>query len=79
MNAIELKYNLFKTIDTINDNSTLNKVMAFISSLKKEKVDGWDALTKVQQREIEEAVRSLDRGEGIPHEKVMAKYRKKYF
>lgn len=78
MSTAELKSNLYKLIESINDSKTLNAIYALITSKAKEKTDGWDALTKQQQKEIEDAIRSLENGEGIPHEKVMAKYKGKY-
>ena len=78
MSTLELKSNLHNLIDTINDSKTLKAIYALLSKKTKQKTDGWDTLTKQQQKEIEDAIHSLEKGEGIPHEKVMAKYKGKY-
>ena len=76
MSTSELKYTLFKVIDTITDNGTLKDIYSFIS--KKTKNDFWDSLTPDQKEEIENALKELDSGKGMPHAKVMAKYKGKY-
>jgi len=76
MSTTELKYSLFRAIDSINDSKTLKDIYSFIS--KKTKTDFWESLTKAQKDEIEKALKELDSGAGIPHEKVMAKYKGKY-
>ena len=76
MSTTELKYNLFKVIDSINDNKALKDIYSFIT--KKTDADFWDALTLEQKEEINAALKELDAGLGIPHEKVMAKYKGKY-
>ncbi|HEV7229890.1 MAG TPA: hypothetical protein VGO45_01095 [Bacteroidia bacterium] len=76
MSTSELKYTLFRAIDTINDNKTLKDIYSFIS--KKTKTDFWESLSKDQKEEIEKALKELDSGAGVPHEKVMAKYKGKY-
>jgi hypothetical protein len=54
MSTTELKYTLFRAIDTINDNKTLKDIYTFIS--RKTKPDFWKALTKDQKEEIEKAI-----------------------
>ena len=78
MSTVELKSSLHQLIDAINDSKTLKVVYSLLSKQAKQKTDGWDSLTKQQQKEIEEAIHSLEKGDGIPHEKVMAKYKGKY-
>ena len=76
MSTTELKYTLFKVIDAINDNKTLKDIYSFVA--KKTDTDFWDTLTEEQKMEIEAALKELDSDLGIPHEKVMAKYKGKY-
>lgn len=76
MSTSELKYSLFKAIDTIEDSKTLKAIYTFIR--KKTSEDFWDTLSAEQKGEIEAALKELDAGKGIPHEKVMAKYKGKY-
>lgn len=76
MSTAELKYTLFKVIDAINDNKTLKDIYSFVS--KKTGADFWDSLTIEQKNEIESALKELEGGQGVSHEKVMAKYKSKY-
>ena len=76
MSSAELKYTLFKVIDAINDNKTLKDIYSFVS--KKTDADFWDSLSKEQKSDIENALKELDAGKGIPHEKVMAQFKGKY-
>ena len=76
MSTAELKYTLFKIIDAINDSKTLKDIYSFVS--KKAGPDLWDELTEEQKQEITHALKELDSGKGIPHEKVMSKYKGKY-
>jgi hypothetical protein len=76
MSTAELKYTLFKVIDAINDSNTLKDIYSFVS--KKADADFWDNLSGEQKAEIETALKELDAGMGIPHEKVMSKYKGKY-
>ena len=78
MSTAEIKSSLHSLIDTMNDSKTLKAIYMLLSKSAKQKVDGWDTLTKRQQKEIEDAINSIENGEGVPHEKVMAKYKGKY-
>jgi hypothetical protein len=76
MSTAEIKYSLFRIIDAINDSKTLKDIYSIVS--KKTDTDFWDTLTLKQKEEIETAIKELDAGLGIPHEKVIAKYKGKY-
>lgn len=76
MSTAELKYSLFKAIDSINDGKTLKAIYSFVT--KKNDVDFWDELSDEQKEAVEESIAELDRGEGIPHEQVMREIREKY-
>jgi predicted transcriptional regulator len=76
MSTSELKYNLFKAIDSINDSKALKDIYSFIT--KKTDVDFWDELSDEQKAEIEESIAEHDRGEGISHEEVMKEIKAKY-
>ena len=52
----------------------MNRHSPHIVSCKNEK---WDELTKVQKQGIIDAINELDSGKGIPHKKIIKKYRKK--
>jgi len=38
--------------------------------------DWWDTISEEERAEIEQGIAEADRGELIPHEEVMAKYKK---
>ncbi len=76
MSTTELKYNLFKVIDSINDSKALKEIYSFIT--KKTDNDFWDEFSVEQKAEIEEAIAELDKGKGIPHEQVMKEIKTKY-
>ena len=78
MSTAELKSNLFKLIDSINDSKTLQSIYTLIKNKGVSEVDFWDELSDEQKAEIEESIAELDRGEGIPHEEVMARIKAKY-
>ena len=76
MSTAEIKYTLFKVIDSIEDSKALKDIYSFVT--KRTDADFFDGLTEEQKAEITSAISELDTGLGIPHEKVMAKYKGKY-
>ena len=78
MSTAELKSNLHKLIDGINDSQTLKAIYTLLSKKDTTDVDFWDELSDEQKAEIEEAIAQADRGELIPHKEVMAEIKKKY-
>jgi|APTNR8051073442_1049403.scaffolds.fasta_scaffold03117_4 predicted transcriptional regulator len=40
--------------------------------------DFWEELNEAQKAQVELAIQQLDAGDGIPHEEVMERLRKKY-
>lgn len=76
MSTTELKYTLFKAIDSINDTKILKEIYNLVAN--KTNSDFWENLTAAEKAEIENAIKELDAELGIPHEKVMAKYKNKY-
>lgn len=49
-----------------------------IEALLHSEQDFWKELSEVQKERIEQSIRQLDAGEGIPHESAMQEFRKKY-
>lgn len=76
MSTLELKYSLFKIIDSINDSKKLKSIFKLVSNSVE--TNFWDKLTREEKAEIETAIAELDAGKGISHEKVMSKYKGKY-
>lgn len=48
----------------------------FIALKKEQEKDWWDQISKEEKAEIEEGLKQADRGELVPHGKVMSKYKK---
>ncbi len=58
---------------------TLKSLMEFATQKPKTtaEADFWDELSEAQKQRIELSIKQLDKGEGIPHEAVMAEFRAK--
>ena len=80
MNAIELKSDILKLINLIEDESFLLAIRILL--LKQipntETKDFWDDLPIRIRKDIETALIEADNGELIPHEEVMKEFRVKY-
>jgi len=67
------KLRLIEWLAGLNDTKILYE---FITLKKKKEVDWWDKISAEERAEIEEGLAQADRGELIPHEEVMAKFKK---
>ncbi len=67
------KIELAQMIFNVQNKQTIAKIKTLI---RKEEPDLWDELPDEIKADVEEAIRELDAGKGIPHEKVMKKYSK---
>jgi predicted transcriptional regulator len=75
----ELKHKIHNQIDSLDDEvleEFYGHVKNFINS--KTDIDTWESLTKAQQLGIKEAIEQIDKGNSIPHKKVMSNLRQKY-
>ncbi|TVR39278.1 MAG: hypothetical protein EA392_06985 [Cryomorphaceae bacterium] len=57
---------------------TDENVIAKIKQLRNEDADWWDSLSAEEARSIREGLEELDKGEGVPHDQVVAEAKKKY-
>jgi len=73
MSTAELKSNLYKLIESINDSKTLNAIYALITEKKKQEIDWWDELTEEQKVGIERGLKDIKAGRVYTHEQVIAK------
>ena len=74
MNLQAKKLEIVQLILNTEKPSLLKKVEDLF---KKEQVtDWWDTISDEERAEIEQGLAEVDRGEVIPHEEVMAKYKK---
>ena len=76
MDVIELRTDLHNMIDKINDSNVLNAVKTLLAGKATKQPDWWDTISDEEREEIEQGLAEADRGEVIPHEEVMAKYKK---
>lgn len=77
MDVIELRADLHNMIDKITDSNVLNAVKTLLKAkTTRQQVDWWDTISEEERAEIEQGIAEADRGELIPHEEVMAKYKK---
>ena len=79
MTASDLKLKIFRQIDSLERNrleEIYGVLMNYINGHKD--IHDWEKLSEEQKQGIIEAIDEIDSGKGIPHQKVMAKIRKKY-
>ena len=76
MDVIELRTDLHNMIDKISDSNILQAVKTLLSGKETTQTDWWDTISDEERAEIEQGLAEADRGEVIPHEEVMEKYKK---
>jgi len=76
MDVIKLRADLHNMIDKISDSNILYAVKTLLSGKAAKQADWWDTISEEERAEIEQGLAEADHGEVIPHEVVMAKYKK---
>ncbi|OFY51581.1 MAG: hypothetical protein A2W85_01445 [Bacteroidetes bacterium GWF2_41_31] len=76
MDVIELRTDLHNMIDKISDSNILLAVKTLLSSNNLNQTDWWETINETERAEIEQGINEAERGEVIPHEEVMEKYKK---
>lgn len=66
------KIGLINWLSQLQDEETINK----LESLRDEKQDWWNTISDEERAQIEEGLSQANKGEVIPHDKVMEKYKK---
>ena len=79
MNTSELKLEIFRQVDLL-DKSRIEEVYGILLNFinKGTKVDEWAGLTAAQKQGIINAVKQVEEGKGIAHDKVIGQFQKKY-
>ncbi len=67
------KLRLIQWLAGVNDPDTIRE---FVDLKKAKKVDWWDTISEGERAEIDEGLAQADRGEVVPHDEVMSKYKK---
>ena len=75
MSTSELKYSIFKMIDSINDESRLQEIYKNILS---KQPDWWNTLTAEEKKSIEQGLEDVKTGNLLSRDKVMSKMQSKY-
>ena len=75
MDAIELKSDLHKLIDRVNDMSMLSAVKAILSKQTLES-DLWGELPLKVQESVKKGILQVENGKTRTHEEVMQKHKK---
>jgi len=80
MNTIDLKTDLFKLIDEIDDINILYAIKVLLSKPQAPSVstDFWDELPDFVQNDIQESVKQADAGNFTSHRDVMQNIKAKY-
>lgn len=72
MSTSELKYDLHRIIEAINDNKTLKAIYTLLSS------KATMTLTSAEKAAADEAIKSISKGATYSHKQAMASLKKKY-
>ena len=66
------KIQLIEWLASLNKPSIIRKLV----SLKEKETDWWDEITSEEKSQIKEGLAQADRGQVVPHSKVMSQYKK---
>ena len=79
MTTSDIKLEIFRHIDLLEKDRLEELYGILLNYINENKdIDDWEQLTKEQKQGILDAIDEINKGKGIPHDKVMAKMRKKY-
>ena len=79
MTVSDLKLEIFRQVDSLDKSHLEELYGVFINYINgKKDISEWEKLSEEQKQGILDSIEEIDNGKGIPHEKVMAKIRKKY-
>ena len=65
------KIHLIEWLASLNKPSVIKKLVA----LKEKETDWWDKISEEEKSEIKEGLAQADRGQVVPHRKVMDRYK----
>jgi len=79
MTVADLKLKIFRQVDSL-EKSRLEEVYGLLANYLRghKDIDDWNQLTEEQRKGIFDAIEDIDKGRGIPHNKLMSSIRKKY-
>ncbi len=74
MNPNEIKANLHRLIDSVQDNAILQAVHTILAKQAESEADFWDDLSDAQRADIEAGLADLNAGRKKDFKDVMRKY-----
>jgi predicted transcriptional regulator len=74
MTAIDIKSDIHKKIDIIQDITILNEIYVLLEKQNIKESDFWDDLSPDQKTDIEAGLEDLKAGRKKPYREVLAKY-----
>ena len=79
MDVSELKLKIIREIDSL-EKVKLQEIYGYLQNFVRgeKEIDEWSILSYAQQQGLLEAIDELNEGQGIPHEEVISKFRKRY-
>ena len=75
-NMMDIKEEKLELIQWLAGVKDIGIIKEFINLKKTKEVDWWDTISAEERAEISEGIAQADKGEVIPHEEVMEKYKK---
>lgn len=69
----EIKTHLLQMISETEDEKILNKIQAYLTTLRSKEVDWWELTTVHEKESIYKSLKMLDEGKGISHLEVKKK------
>ncbi len=80
METLELKKDIHKIIDNIDDDSILYaiKVLLYNKISKGKNIDFWDELPENVKKSINKGIKEAENGDVTPHSEVMQNIKAKY-
>jgi len=79
MTNSDLKLKIFRQVDSLKKSRLEEFYGVLINYLNGQKnIEDWEVLTEEQKQGIIDAIDEIDSEKGIPHQKVIAKMRKKF-
>ena len=78
MSTAELKSNLHKLIDKVEDSKILNITYLLLSKTEKGTKDWWDTISAKEKAAIEKGLKDIEKGKVFSHSKVMKELRTEF-
>jgi predicted transcriptional regulator len=78
MSTAELKSNLHRLIDSVQDSKMLKITYLLLSKTEEGNKDWWDTISAKEKAAIEEGLKDIKKGNVFSHDKVMQEIRAEF-